>query len=185
MMIAFIPDVFDKILSYCGFTSEFFVSRFANLTSSFKIALSSIIDIKGISAERITVLLEKDLPDSIGAIANGTGLYFGSITRTGILSLLTFLFIALILVSDYCVWGRSKKSNPKLRIAAFSGVLALVQLLFFGVFSYPFALIKDTAYIFMMLGLLYATTCILKDERNGEIEMPEQSYSLASPDKTE
>ncbi len=182
LMIIFIPDVFETIISFCGFTSEYFTSHFANIVSSCKIAMSSIIDIKGLSVERIVILLEKNLPDSISAIAEGSGLYFGTISRTGILSLLTFLFVVLLLISDYYVWGKSKKSNVKLRIVAFSGLLTLVEILILGLFVYPFANIIDTAYIFLLLGLMYATCNVMKDERNGEIELPERAYSLGTAD---
>ena len=154
-------------MDFAGFSREGFSEAMEQTKALFKITLDNLWGGIGLSDNTVKAYLWDIFPENVNISHEYSNTFLLMTLQLGIFGILLFMFILLLVIGSYTVWGRSRKANKKLTLVGVSGISMLAAFIFLGFLEFVFSDTGVSLVFWMMGGLVYASSKVIKDEACG------------------
>lgn len=158
-------DIVDSVLEISGFSVDDISVKLQDniaLLKSTNIFGGSGLSHSAIRAEMSEYLAEGHIPS-----LEGVSTLLMLFAQLGLFGALLFIFIFLLIIGSYSVWGRSYRADKGLASVGASGFASFFAIFFLGITENIFQSSSVSVLFWLIAGLVYASCKVMKDEAYG------------------
>jgi hypothetical protein len=180
VLVVIPADAREEIFEFANFSVQNEESKLQSELALIKVAFKNILGGIGLSENtlRSEMIQYADLEEIESFNANT---FVRIIAQTGIFGILLFVFIIILVKGSYRVWGRNYKTDRGLASVGISGFASIFAFLFLGMMENVFAQSTVTMFFWLLLGLVYSSCKVMKDEAYGDEFEKESPYCVEKP----